>query len=199
MPRSVQRNASTPSSARYSGRHPSEYVSSTSIESRRARKVLSMPSALAATTANGSPFATRTRRLQPFSSVSPSITLIFALEYTVTLAPSRGVPFISEVTHTPGESVPFKRTESPRSERQTSRYRLGFCFDSSTHQPSARGRSALLTATRNIPLALPPSSIFTGTATVSFSLGLFTQAKSRSSISPESSSVSSSSAEPSHR
>ena len=34
MPRSVQRNASTPSSARYSGRHPSEYVSSTSIDGR---------------------------------------------------------------------------------------------------------------------------------------------------------------------
>ena len=120
MPRSVQRNASTASLARYSARHPSEYDSSTSIESRSARKVLSSPSAVSATMANGSPLATRTRRLHPFSSVSPSMTFTFAEEYAVTLTPSTGLPFIRDVTQTPGESVPFMRTESPRSERHTS-------------------------------------------------------------------------------
>ena len=94
------------------------YVSSTSIELRRARNDLSSPEADVATTTKGSPFATRRTTHQPSEPVVPSATLMFAVENTSTRHPEIGRPVVNDVAHTPVSS-PLCRTLSPMSERQT--------------------------------------------------------------------------------
>ena len=80
MPRSVHTNAAHSLPARYSSRAPSGYVSSTSMESRKAMNVMSSASGERTTTANGSPSAAREGMHHPFSSVLPSATLMLAEE-----------------------------------------------------------------------------------------------------------------------
>ena len=80
MPRSVQQKAVASFSPRYESRAPPAYDSSTFIESRSARKVVSSPEADRTTTANGSPLSTRAGRHQPLPSVTPSMTLVLDLE-----------------------------------------------------------------------------------------------------------------------
>ena len=86
---------------------------------------MSSPDADRTTTANGLPLSTRAGQHQPRASVTPSITFVLAVEYTSTCAPAAGVPFRSDVTHTPRPSSPLVRTLRPRSERHTRRKRSG--------------------------------------------------------------------------
>ena len=81
---------------------------------------MSAPAGEVATTTNGDPFATRRTTHQPFVSVTPSATLMFAVENTSTLQPATGRPVVNDVTHTPVSS-PLCRTLSPRSVRHTTR------------------------------------------------------------------------------
>ena len=80
MPRSVQQKAVAFLSSKYGSRAPSAYDSSTFIESRSARNVMSSPVAERTTTANGAPLSTRAARHQPRASVTPSITFVLAVE-----------------------------------------------------------------------------------------------------------------------